>query len=170
MTQVTRSLIVITIMGIYCFALSACDDKKSSSKTRQYVQQIKKKYTKTKPVTVTIKDIPKQSYHSADKPSPFQLLKKKAASKKHYPNAILQDHTVQSLKLIGILSKGNKIWAMITTPEGKMYKITVGTRVGNNYALVTQITQNNVKFREDSASSSESSKPKNIILTIQGPR
>lgn len=169
MIGVIRILTVMSIIGVYCVALSACDDKKNSTKTHQYVKQIKKRYSNEKPVAVTIKNIAQQSYRFANKRSPFALLKKNAEAKKHYPNAILSDYDIQSLKLVGILSEDKKNWAMITTPDGKLYKITIGARVGNNYALVTQINQNNVEFREDDAGSNKS-KPRDVLLTIQEPQ
>lgn len=119
------------------------------------------KDTKPAPTPTT----PAQQYQAQSQRNPFEHPKAGARPKSFHPNAILTNHSVNSLKLIGTITQGNRIWAMVVTPKGDMIRITVGNRVGNNYALVTQITENKVKFRVNPDGKGNA---QTIELTIQG--
>jgi len=50
--------------------------------------------------------------------------------------------------LTGTVIQPTKKWAFIVTPDGKIYKITEGTSVGNRGAIVSEITENRVVLTE----------------------
>ncbi|MCB1827646.1 MAG: pilus assembly protein PilP, partial [Coxiellaceae bacterium] len=119
-------------------------------------------------VPVAIPTVPKKQYQAQKQRDPFERpnTDQKKTSKQLYANAILTNVSVSSLKLIGTVSQNNRIWAMIATPQGNIVRITVGYRVGNNQALVTQITENQVKFKVDT---DDKDKPRILTITMDEP-
>lgn len=85
---------------------------------------------------------------------------------KKYPNAILGDVALDTLKLVGIILHGNERWALFRANNGKMYKITEGMRVGVQQALLTEISNNQVKFTVD-VDSEQGGKPQEVTMTLQ---
>lgn len=107
------------------------------------------------------------AYEGARYRDPFEL---PAAVKniKKYPNAILGDVALDTLKLVGIIHHGNERWALFRANNGKMYKITEGIRVGVQQALLTEISNNQVKFTVD-VDSEQDGKPQEVTMTLQEP-
>lgn len=119
-------------------------------------QQMQKKFT-VQPI----------AYEGNAYRDPFEL---PAAVKniKKYPNAILGDTALDTLKLVGIILHGNERWALFRANNGKMYKMTEGMRVGVQQALLTEISNNQVKFTVD-VDSEQGGKPQEVTMTLQEP-
>jgi Tfp pilus assembly protein PilP len=86
---------------------------------------------------------------------------------KQYPNAILGDMALDSLKLVGIVTHKDQRWAVFRASNGKLYKITEGMRVGTQQALLTDIKQNQAKFMIDAG---EGDKPRELVMSVQEPK
>lgn len=52
------------------------------------------------------------------------------------------------LKLVGVVSLGNKFWAIIETPNSKVYRAVVGTPIGQSHGYVKKITNTYVDVFE----------------------
>lgn len=127
------------------FVLQDCDKNKKSSSIEQYIQEIKNKYTIHRTVSLRVKEPVKAIYHFSHLRNPFQNPYAQKP-RKNYPNAVLKTYPLDSLRLVGTLGNKNNMWAIITTPEGKTYKVSVDMRIGTNQALVTKILKNSVQL------------------------
>ncbi len=135
----------IVVIGLI---LSACGDKQKSDQAQHYVKQIKQEAASKKQVKPTLPVIKKERYQQIRSRSPFEQSYTKKQKQAH-PDTILNNYSLESLKLIGILIKSGKKWAIITTPDGKIVKVTKGSRVGSHHNLVTKITNSQILFVED---------------------
>lgn len=148
--------------------LSGCgNDNDGSKATRSYIQKKRAEYQNKETQVSPLKDIPATSYQATKLRNPFERPKAKRGKK--YPNAILQSYGLSSLQLVGTMTDPNstKTWAFLRTSDGKIYKIIKGSRVGSNYALVTQIDRNQVKFIEEQESDDGELKQRTFTLTLQ---
>lgn len=93
---------------------------------------------------------------------PFASLAAASNSKK-YPNSILQQYTLDSLTLVGIVEHDKKAWALLRAPDEKIYRITVGNRIGNQQSLITKISGNTV-FLETDQNISNQKKESTLVL------
>lgn len=54
----------------------------------------------------------------------------------------LESFAVDALKFKGVLSKSKKTYALIQTPDGNLYQVTVGNYIGQNFGMITAIKEN----------------------------
>lgn len=52
------------------------------------------------------------------------------------------------LKLVGVISLGSKFWAVIETPDGKVYRAVIGTPIGQSQGYVKKITDTHIDIFE----------------------
>lgn len=64
------------------------------------------------------------------------------------PKEPLEAFSLETLKMVGVLSKKGVIHAVIKTPDNAIYHIRKGNYVGQNFGLVTQIGDSEVTLRE----------------------
>jgi type IV pilus assembly protein PilO len=60
----------------------------------------------------------------------------------------LQAFPLSALKMTGILKETNKKWALITAPNGMVYKVTVGDYMGQQAGRITTIDDDGVELPE----------------------
>lgn len=124
--------------------LCACNGDKAEKAVKNYIQSSQNAL----PPIVPPKPVPRENftakYEATNIRDPFSSSEAAMVSSKKYPNAILQQYTLDSLHLIGILHHERKTWAVLSAPDEKIYKIFIGTRIGSQQALVTKITENSV--------------------------
>jgi len=60
----------------------------------------------------------------------------------------LEDFPLDGLTMVGFLSQGKIDHAIIRSPDGKLHRIRVGNYLGQNFGLVTEVTETEVKIKE----------------------
>ena len=87
---------------------------------------------------------------------------------KQYPNTILRDMSLDSLRLVGVVLHKEQRWAIFRASNGKVYKMTEGMRVGIQQALLIEIKQDQVKFMID-VTTEAGEKPREVVMSVQEP-
>lgn len=64
------------------------------------------------------------------------------------PKEPLEAFSLETLKMVGRLSKKGKVHAVIRTPDNTVYHVMKGNYVGQNFGLITQIGDTEVTLRE----------------------
>ncbi|HMM47205.1 MAG TPA: pilus assembly protein PilP [Thiobacillaceae bacterium] len=64
------------------------------------------------------------------------------------PREPLETFSLETLKMVGMVSKKGTIHAVIKTPDNTVYHIRKGNYAGQNYGLVTGISDSEVTLRE----------------------
>jgi type IV pilus assembly protein PilP len=64
------------------------------------------------------------------------------------PREPLEGFPLESLKMVGSLAKGGVNHAVIKTPDNAIYHVKKGNYMGQNFGLITQVTDGEVSLRE----------------------
>lgn len=94
------------------------------------------------------------SYDAFDLPDPFKPRKLSAGGGGgmqpdfNRPKEPLESFSLETLKMVGMLSRQGVIHAVIKTPDNAIYHVRKGNYAGQNFGLITQITDGEVTLRE----------------------
>jgi len=83
------------------------------------------------------------------------------------PKEPLEAFSLETLKMVGVLSQKGVIHAVIKTPENAIYHVKKGNYVGQNFGLVTQISESKVDLREIVQDSAGDWSERTSTLTLQ---
>lgn len=64
------------------------------------------------------------------------------------PKEPMEAYPLESVKYVGHLSKGKLIYALLKTPDSGVQQVKLGNFVGQNYGMVTRITDSEVVLKE----------------------
>ncbi|MFP5409362.1 MAG: pilus assembly protein PilP [Gammaproteobacteria bacterium] len=64
------------------------------------------------------------------------------------PREPLEAFSLETLKMVGMVSKQGVVHAVIRTPDQAIYHVRKGNYMGQNFGLITQITDGEVTLRE----------------------
>lgn len=86
------------------------------------------------------------------KPSKMELAKK-AGSSGLAPNTnrvkeVLENYDLEKLRMVGTLQQGKTVQALIKAPDGNLYRVRVGSYMGQDFGMVTQVTETEVSLKE----------------------
>lgn len=100
------------------------------------------------------------AYNAADLPDPFSpanlrptraVGRASAGGRAPDPNRRkepLEAYPLDSLTMVGTLTKGSQTWAIIRAPDGTVHHAHVGNYVGENFGLITAISDEKVSITE----------------------
>ncbi len=144
----------VLVLAFVAAGLSGCGGHNMAD-LRSFV---KNAYANRKPKVEpipTIKPAATFAYAASNLPDPFspQNLKPVSVEKGLRPDlnrrkGPLEQYPLDSLKMVGTISRGKQIWAIVMAPDGSAHRVRVGTHIGQNYGLVTRITEDKVRITE----------------------
>ena len=84
---------------------------------------------------------------------PFRSRKASNKTGVHQPNLNrakepMEAYPLESLQYVGMLSKARLTYALLKTPNNSVQQVKLGNYVGQNFGLVTQITDSEVVLKE----------------------
>jgi type IV pilus assembly protein PilP len=93
------------------------------------------------------------SYNAFDLPDPFKPRKLTTGGGGIQPDLTrpkepLEAFSLETLKMVGVLSQNGVIQAVIKTPDNAVYHVKKGNYMGQNFGLITQISDSEVTLRE----------------------
>jgi type IV pilus assembly protein PilP len=113
-----------------------------------------------KDVTPRVKPLPEmKSYlalqYNADATLVDPFRARKAISKSgvvqpniNRPKEPMEAYPLESIKYVGLLSKSGLIYALLKTPDSAVQQVKIGNYVGQDFGVVTQITDGEVVLKE----------------------
>ena len=111
-------------------------------------------------------DITYPYYLKRDPFQTFLYTQRPATSFKSGELPLLQ-YAVSSLKVVGIMSRRGKYFAMVQTPGGRSYIVTDGSLIGVNRAKVVSITSNAVHLIERTYNILGQMRSMNLVMPMQ---
>jgi type IV pilus assembly protein PilP len=142
------AMVAMSLLGL---GLTGCGDHKERKKLKQYVQQVKGRQG------LPVEPIPeyqppnKHKYALLGSRSPFHPITNKVGANgpdKKREKQPLEAFPLDSLRMVGILRRNKELWALISTPDGGIYRISHGEYMGQHFGKVKTITANDVKLEE----------------------
>ena len=97
-------------------------------------------------------------YAATDLPDPFKPRKLTPPSgsakggglqppRDHVKQA-LENYPLEALKMVGTLQQGSMNHALIKTPDNNLYRVKQGNYMGQNFGIITQVSDTEVKLTE----------------------
>ena len=94
------------------------------------------------------------TYNAFDLPDPFKPRKLSTGGgggmqpDLNRPKEPLEAYSLETLKMVGMLSKQGVVHAVIKTPDNTIYHVKKGNYAGQNFGVITQISDGEVSLRE----------------------
>lgn len=64
------------------------------------------------------------------------------------PKEPMEAYPLESIKYVGLISKSKLTYALLKTPDSGVQQVKIGNYVGQNFGIVTRITDNEVTLKE----------------------
>ncbi|HVS26867.1 MAG TPA: pilus assembly protein PilP [Burkholderiales bacterium] len=96
------------------------------------------------------------NYNAFDLPDPFKPRKiepVKGGGGKLQPDVnrrkeALEVYPLENLRMVGTLQQKNVIYALIKTPDNNLYRVKTGNYMGQNFGLITDVSEASLKLKE----------------------
>jgi type IV pilus assembly protein PilP len=95
------------------------------------------------------------AYNAFDLPDPFKprKIEPNKAGGKLAPDMTrrkepLESFPLESLAMVGTIEKGRATYALVKTPEREIYQVRQGNYLGQNYGVITGISDSDIKLKE----------------------
>lgn len=60
----------------------------------------------------------------------------------------LEEFPLDALKMVGTLARGKQTWAIVQAPDGTVHRMKIGDHLGQNFGMVTRISDEKVDVIE----------------------
>jgi type IV pilus assembly protein PilP len=113
------------------------------------------------------------TYNAFDLPDPFKPRKLSSGGgggmqpDLSRPKEPLEAFSLETLKMVGVMSQNGIVQAVIKTPDNAIYHVKKGNYMGQNFGLITQINENEVDLREIVQDSAGDWSERDSTLTLQ---
>jgi type IV pilus assembly protein PilP len=64
------------------------------------------------------------------------------------PKETLESYPLEGLKMVGTLQQNKATYALIKTPDNALYRVKPGNYMGQNFGLITKITDTEITLKE----------------------
>ena len=95
------------------------------------------------------------AYNAFDLPDPFKprKIEPTKGTSKLAPDLTrrrepLESYPLESLNMVGTLQQGKSTYALVRTPDKDVYQVTTGNYLGQNFGVITGITDSEVRLKE----------------------
>lgn len=167
MTRWYISAIAICIPLVSCGGIGTDDLEKFVAETGKDMQG------KVEPLP-QIKPYDPFNYEAFDLPDPFKPRKLSPAGgggglqpDLSRPKEPLEAYSLETLKMVGVISKKGRTHAVVNTPDKGVYHVHVGNYMGQNFGLITKITESEITLKEIVQDSAGDWTERTSALTLQ---
>ena len=149
-----RTLILI----IFALLLASCGGEEFGDLKAELKEKTKDLRGKIEPLPV-VKPYEPVPYKVLDMPDPFSTAKIELVAKVagagggglkpdlNRPKEPLEAYPLESLKMVGVLQQKSAHFALVLA-DRTLYRVKVGNYMGQNFGLITAITDNEIDLRE----------------------
>jgi type IV pilus assembly protein PilP len=95
------------------------------------------------------------AYNAFDLPDPFKprKIEPTKGGSKLAPDLLrrkepLEAYPIEALNMVGTLARDKNIYALVRTPERDLYQVRAGNYLGQNFGVITGVTDNEVRVKE----------------------
>lgn len=159
MTNNKKACLVMT-MALF-LGVTGCNDqqkKETKESAQAFIQKLKNRmpFINKKSDTKTIKAV---TYTAQELNSPFR---DQSNQKNVNQKAVLDSEDIRQLKLVGIVMRDNKKWAIVTDHNETLHALAINYVVGKQHATVTKISDNSVELK----TKTDKNNPYSSIFTL----
>jgi type IV pilus assembly protein PilP len=114
------------------------------------------------------------TYNAFDLPDPFKPRKLSPAGgggglqpDLTRPKEPLESYSLETLKMVGMIGKKSGLHAVIRTPDKAIYHVRAGNYMGQNFGLITAVTDTEITLKEIVQDSAGDWAERTSTLTLQ---
>ncbi len=139
---------------ICCLLLCACQGSQGDDLDQFMANAGKGMSTRIKPIPEVKPYVPIEFNADGMLRDPFKLRKANTnQSGNLQPNfkrrkEALENFALETLKFVGVITKPKLKFALIQPPDGSVQQVKIGNYIGQNFGLVTDITESSVVVKE----------------------
>ena len=148
----------ILAIALSCLALGACTSEQHSD-LRQFVKDsdnLPRGRIPPLPEVKSYEPFPYAAYDLTDPFKPRQIQPPKPESvagglKAPDPNRRkepLEAYPLENLKMVGTLQQKKDIYAVVRTPDNRLFRVKPGNFLGQNFGRITGISESAIKLKE----------------------
>ena len=141
---------------VACVALSACSGSENED-LRKWMNDVTRNIKGSIPPLPQVKPYEPVPYDAAALIDPFKVSKLGSEQKKSSggglqpdldrPREPLEAYPLESLKFVGVITRKKQSFAIIQV-DGALYQVRVGNYVGQNFGVITRITETETTLKE----------------------
>ena len=83
------------------------------------------------------------------------------------PKEALENFPLENIAMVGSLQRGKYIFALVKAPDNTVYRVKTGNYLGQNFGLITKISENEIKLREITRDSTDEWVERVSVLILQ---
>ena len=159
---------------ISCLLLTGCSGhNKRVKELHDYMQDVKGRPAKKVDPIPTFSKYKPFAYTAKDKRSPFKPAVTTTVAQGsnilpdiNRPKEKLEGFPLDSLKMVGTLSKNGQVWALVSAPDKVVYRLQVGSHLGKNYGEIEQIAKDKIILVETVPNGLGGWKKRQVIMNI----
>ena len=145
----------IVMLAITCAGLASCGGERYSD-LKQFVKESDNLPHGRIPPLPDVKPYEPFAYDAYSLVDPFKPRKiepPKNAAGGPQPDLTrrkepLEAYPVENLRMVGMLQQNKANYALVKSPDNNLFRIKVGNYMGQNFGLVTEITEGTIKLKE----------------------
>lgn len=151
---VCHSLATVLMMFVAVMSLSSCGSNEGDDIDHFIAESGKDVRGRVEPIPEVKPYIPFDFNKDGEIHDPFKPRKAESAKSNvvqpdsKRPKEPLEAFPLESLKYVGVLYKPKLKFALILPPDGVVQEVKIGNYLGQNFGLVTDITENAVMLKE----------------------
>jgi type IV pilus assembly protein PilP len=95
------------------------------------------------------------TYNAFDLPDPFKprKIEPSKSGSKLAPDLArrkepLESYPLESLNMVGTMQKERTVYALVRTPDKDLYQVRAGNYLGQNFGVITSVTDNEIRLKE----------------------
>jgi|GEM_PF-5627597 len=116
------------VIGFFSLFLIACSE---SRETKSYIKAIQSKESQNKEKTILTLNNNRNPFVAVEKPYKIS-------------NNPLQNSSIETIKIVGILEKNHRFFAIVRLVHDKLYSVEEGNILGKERAKIIQISKNGI--------------------------
>jgi type IV pilus assembly protein PilP len=132
--------------------LSGCGDNSHLQSAKDFVAQTKARPARPIEPIPEIQNVQVEKYSVSQLRDPYQRVVNRTAGDDvpdlHRKKSNLENYSLDSLKLVGIMTEGDHSWAVISTPDNLVYPLALGEYIGQNFGKLVAISNNKISVVE----------------------
>lgn len=64
------------------------------------------------------------------------------------PRGELEAFALDALRMVGVVTQGSRMWAIVQAPDSTVYRVSVGDFIGKNYGEIIEISPTDIQISE----------------------
>lgn len=144
-------------LSMVALSLTGCFGDENGD-LKEWMQQSSEGFQGRVEALPTVKTYEPFAYNGFDLADPFRPSKMDFAKKGALRGALapnlnrskepLEAYDLERLKMVGLLQQGKNIQALVNAPDGNLYRVKLGSYMGQNFGMVVGITETEIKLKE----------------------